>query len=187
MPKWSCRSTRTVASAEAAPAGARRFRFVRRAARAQWYIGPVLWSALAVAAVLMVFLLGAQRSLVAWLACAALLALLGWRWWQERRAEAAFWSDRRRLEIWFADGQLMAWASEGDAPAPVALAPVRAIDALVAKGRVLRLLVDRDDGTRRLYAGLDDMDAFAEAFRAQAPQARFRRVRRAFPARLVPV
>ncbi len=102
------------------------------------------------------------------------------------RHEAAFWESRRRALIWLEDGRLYvspegALKPESDAES---LSDVRNVDALEERGKVVRLLVDKEDGTRVMYAGFDDMEAFASEFGLNAPQARFRRVRMGFPMKL---
>lgn len=130
------------------------------------------------------FLIGAQSSFVAWSICSAVLVLLGWRWWQQHRYESAFWGQKRKLLVWFEDGRL--WASADGAPLreSESLSDVSAVDALEEKGSVVRLLVDKADGTRTIYAGFDDMEAFAREFRLNVPGAKFRRVRLGFPMKL---
>lgn len=162
----------------------RRFRFVREAARAQWYVAPWLYGSFAVSLPLLVFLLGAQGSGVAWAACAALLGLIAWRGWRQRAYEAAFWERKRALAVWFEAGRLHAAADGVPQPQSESLDDVAAVDVVFVKGRPVRLLVDRSERSRTVYAGFDDMEAFAREFRLAAPQAKFRRVRWAFPMKL---
>lgn len=162
----------------------RRFRFERKASRAQWYVGPWIHGSLAASVPLLVLLLGAQRSVVAWIACGAVLALAAWRWRQQRIHEAAFWEQKRRLAIWFEDGRLRASSDGVPLSGSEPLDDVTAVDVLIEKGRPTRLLVDRADGRRTIYAGFDDMEAFAREFRLAAPRAKFRRVRLCFPMQL---
>lgn len=137
-------------------------------------------------AIAIVFLLGVQSSFIAWAICVGVIALLVWRWRQMRRYEAAFWESRRKALIWLEGGRLYvslegALVPESDAES---LSDVRNVDALEERGEVIRLLVDKEDGTRVIYAGFDDMEAFASEFRLNAPQAKFRRVRMGFPMKL---
>ena len=159
----------------------RKFRFIRKAARAQWYIGPWLYGSLALSVPALVFLLGIQRSLVAWSVCAAIIVLLTWRWWQQRRFESVFWEEKRKLLVWFEDGRLFASTDGVPLSDSESLSEICGIDALDERGSVVRLLVDKKDGTRTIYAGFDDMEAFAREFRSNASQAKFRRVRLGFP------
>ncbi|MBN8728877.1 MAG: hypothetical protein J0H15_14430 [Xanthomonadales bacterium] len=160
---------------------ARRFRFVRKAARAQWYLGSVMHLSMVLLALIYGFLASAP---VAWIMSTLVIAFWAWHWWKQQRQEAAFWESRRNLVIWLEEGRL--WVHEPGLAAPnsEALDWVDSIDAVVERGRVVRLLVDDRSGNRRVYAGFHDMDAFATAFRRQAPRARFRRVRLGFPMRL---
>lgn len=162
---------------------AKRFRFDRRAARAQWYLSPWLTGAIALSVVGLVFMMGAQGSMVAWIVCAGLVALLAYRAWQMHKYEADFWEQKRALVVWIDGGSLHA-ESNGARLESESLSEVKAVDALEARGRIVRLLVDKLDGGRTIYAGLDDMEAFAAAFRLNTPRARYRRVRLAFPMKL---
>jgi len=162
----------------------RRFRFDRKAVRAPWYVEPWLYGSFAVSLPVLVVMLGAQRSGVAWAACAALLGLIAWRWWRQRAYEAAFWARKRALQVWFEDGRLQAAADGVPQPPSEPLHEVAAVDVVFERGRPARLLVARPDGSRAVYAGFDDMEAFAREFRLAAPGATFRRVQRAFPMKL---
>lgn len=162
----------------------RKFRFIRKTARTQWYLGPWMYGSFIVSTVMLVFLLGVQRSFVAWLVCAGWIALLGWRWRQMHRRESEFWGDRKGLLVWLEDGYLHVSSDGKHLPDPLSLSDVRAIDALEEKGKIVRLLVDKADGVRTTYAGFDDMEAFAVEFKLNAPQAKFRRVRFGFPMKL---
>jgi hypothetical protein len=159
---------------------ARRFRFERRAARAQWYLSPWLTGTIALGLVGLVFMMGVERSIVAWLVCAGLVALLAYRAWQMVRYVARFWEQKRALVVWIDGGSLHA-ESNGARLESQSLSDVRTVDALEVGGRLVRLLVDTADGERTIYAGLDDMEAFATAFRLNTPGARYRRVRMGFP------
>jgi hypothetical protein len=132
-----------------------------------------LYGLLALSLLGMIFMIGAQRSLVAWLACAVVIGLLVWRWWQQRRFESVFWEQKRKLSVWFEEGQLRASAEDVDLQESESLSDINAIDALEENGSVVRLLVDKEDGTRTIYAGFDDMDAFAREFRLNAPRPSF--------------
>jgi hypothetical protein len=66
----------------------------------------------------------------------------------------------------------------------VSLSDISAVDALEEKGMVIRLLVDKKDGARAIYAGFNDMEAFAREFRLNVPHAKFRRVRAGFTLKL---
>ena len=159
----------------------RKFRFVRKAARAQWYIGPWLYGSFDLSVAAWVFLLGTQRRLVAWSVCAAIIMLLPWRRWQQRRFESVFWEEKRKLLVWFEDGRLFAATDGVPLSDSESLSEICGIDALEESASVVRLLVDKKDGTKTIYAGFDDMDAFAREFRSNASQAKFRRVRLGFP------
>lgn len=126
---------------------------------------------------------GAQGSVVAWIVCAGLVAVLAYRAWQMHTYEAAFWEQKRALVVWADAGSLHAEAN-GVRLEPESLSDVTCIDALEVRGQLVRLLVDKVDGSRAIYAGFDDMDAFATAFRLNAPRARYRRVRLGFPMKL---
>ena len=162
----------------------RKFHFVRKAARAQWYIEPWLFGLLALSIPGLVFLMGVHRSAVAWLACAIVIGLLVWRFWQQHRYESAFWEEKRNILVWLEDGRLFASKEGGPLPDPASLSDISAVDALEEKGMVVRLLVDKKDGTRVIYAGFNDMEAFAREFRLNAPHAKFRRVRVGFTMKL---
>lgn len=162
----------------------RRFRFVRKAARAQWYVGPWIYFGLALSIPGILMLLGLQGSVVAWAVGLALMALLAWRMWQQRVHEAAFWAEKRKLAVWFEHGRLYVGSHDAPLPQSESLQDVTAVDVLVERGQAVRLLVDAKDGSRTIYAGFDDMEAFASEFRLAAPKARFRRVRLGFPSRL---
>ena len=162
----------------------RKFRFIREAARAQWYVGPWLYASLALSLPILVFLLDIQHSFVAWSAAAVVIALLVWRWRQQYRYESAFWEQKSKYLVWFEDGRLCASANDVPLPESESLSNISAIDALEEKGSVVRLLVDKKDGTKAIYAGFDDMEAFAREFRLNASQAKFRRVRLGFPMKL---
>lgn len=162
----------------------RRFRFVRETARAQWYIDGWIYASFVLSMPLLVFLLGAQRSAVAWAACAAVLALIAWRWWQQRAWEAAFWERKRGWVVWFEDGCMHAASDGAPLPRTESLEDVAAVDVVFERGKPVRLLADKADGSRTVYTGFDDMDAFAAEFRSAAPHAKFRHVRLAFPMKL---
>jgi hypothetical protein len=162
----------------------RKFRFVRKAARAQWYIEPWLYGSLALSLPALIFLLDVQRSVVAWSAGGVVTALLAWRWEQQYRYEAAFWEQKSKYLVWFEDGRLCVSANDVPLPESEPLSDISAIDALEEKGSVIRLLVDKKNGTKTIYAGFDDMEAFAREFRLNASQAKFRRVRLGFPMKL---
>lgn len=166
----------------------RKYRFVRKAARAQWYLGPWGYGFSAVSLVAVVFLAGMQSSFIAWSICAGVVVVLFWRWWQMHRCELEFWKIRSRQVVWLDGGRLHvsvdgAFVSELEAES-LSLSDVRNVDALEERGKIVRLLVDKDDGTRAVYAGFDDMEAFASEFRLNTPQAKFRRVRLGFLMRL---
>lgn len=162
---------------------ARRFRFIRHAARAQWYLSPWLTGTIALSVVGLVFMMGAQGSVVAWIVCAGLVALLAYRAWQMHKYEAAFWEQKRALVVWIDGGSLHAESNEVRLESE-SLSDVKVVDALEEWGRIVRLLVDKSDGSRTIYAGLDDMEAFATAFRLNVPRAKYRRVRLGFPMKL---
>lgn len=145
-----------------------------------------MYGSFVASAVAIVFLLGVQSSFVAWAICVGLIAMLLWRWRQMRLYEAAFWESRRKILIWLDGGRLYASTNgalmaESDTES---LSDVRNVDALEERGKIVRLLVDKVDGTRDIYAGFDDMEAFAAEFRLNTPQAKFRRVRMGFPMKL---
>ncbi|MHC9085588.1 hypothetical protein ACYX7E_11235 [Luteimonas sp. RIT-PG2_3] len=155
------------------------YRFDRKAVRARWYFGP--WIALfqAGSAVALVWLMGVQHSPLAWTVCAAWLAWLAWSWWRERGVERELWAFRQPIRVWFADGRLHVDDGHGQS-VEQSFDQVAAVEAIEAKGRVVRLLVDRKDGARDVYAGYDDMDAFASEFRSQVRNVPFKRMRGSF-------
>lgn len=157
---------------------ARRFRFVRKAARAQWYLGIRYYAPMLLLAIGYGLL---AQTRMAWILSALCTSLFIWQFWKERQREARFWNSRRDLVVWLDDGRL--WASRPGLEHPEfeELDEVHAVDAVVERGEVVRLLVDDRDGKRTIYAGFDDMEAFAAAFRSNTPKARFRRVRFGFP------
>jgi hypothetical protein len=132
----------------------------------------------------LVFLMGAHHSVVAWLACVIVTGLLVWRFWQQHRYESDFWKEKQNVLVWLEDGRLFASKEGMPLPDSVSLSDISAVDALEEKGMVIRLLVDKKDGTRAIYAGFNDMEAFAREFRLNVPQAKFRRVRVGFTMKL---
>ena len=110
--------------------------------------------------------------------------MLIYRWRQMNRFESDFWKQKSKVEVWFEDGRLFASSDGKVLPDPESLMDVAAIDAQEERGRIVRLHVDKKDGTKDIYSGLDDMDAFAAEFKMNVPQAKFRRVRLGFPMKL---
>lgn len=156
----------------------RKFRYIRKAARSQWYINGWVFVVFIVAPALglAIYFMVWQQWPAATL-FTAYMAWSGWKWWKQRQAEAVFWDRRKRLLVWFVDGHLYA-SSDGVALSPPRnLSDVTAIDAVVVRKSIVRLLVDTQSGDRLLFVGLDDMEAFAGEFRLNAPHACFRRVR----------
>ena len=100
------------------------------------------------------------------------------------RMESDFWKQKSKLEVWFEDGQLFASSDGKVLTAPESLVNVVTIDAQEEKGRIMRLHVDKNDGTKDIYSGFDDMDAFSAEFKINAPGAKFRSVRMGFPMKL---
>jgi hypothetical protein len=128
-------------------------------------------------------MMGAQGSVVAWIVCAGSVALLAYRAWQMHKYEGAFWEQKRTLLVWVDGGSLHAESNNVRLESE-SLAEVKGVDALEVGGKLVRLLVDKVDGSRTILEGFDDMEAFATAFRLNAPRARYRRVRLAFPMKL---
>lgn len=106
-----------------------------------------------------------------------------WRGWQELRRERDGWASVGRLRLRFEGGAL--FLHEGAVLRESrALESVVAIDAIVSRRRVERILVDDRDGARTVFAGLQDMGAFLADLRVQAPSARYRLMTMGFPMRL---
>jgi len=124
-------------------------------------------------------LLGAQSSVVAWLICAVVCAYAGYQAWRELLVESAFWAGKKDLALSFEDGVLVVRSAHETLASD--LSEYVSVDAVEEDGRVVRVLADRPDGKRDIYAGFDDMEAFAAEFRLNAPRARFRRVKLGFP------
>ena len=153
----------------------RRYRYDRRAWRAQWYLGP--WKRLGWAAPLIAGLAWwGGGSLVAAALAVALAGIAAWRGWREWRQERAGWQHIGRLSLRFEPGRLVL-AEGDDDTGSLALDRVVSIDVVMARGRVQRLLVDDEDGTRQVFAALDDMQGFLREFRSQTPTARLRRMK----------
>jgi len=93
--------------------------------------------------------------------------------------ELAFWAERKELTVWFEDGKLVVRSTHETRATD--LSEYVSLDAVEEKGRIVRVLADRPDGQRDVYAGFDNMEAFAAEFRLHARGARFRRVKLGFP------
>lgn len=157
----------------------RRHRFSRRHLRADlfglrlrilWVVaggGVVLW------------LTGLWVSPWAWAVFAALFALALYYGLRDERLEVARWEDRRQLEVRVRDGALHV-SRIGGGEQVESLGDVVSIEAILDGERVTRVLVDRPDGSRSVYAAFEDMDAFAADLRLAVPQARYRRMRPSF-------
>ncbi|MCB1561634.1 MAG: hypothetical protein KDI75_11175 [Xanthomonadales bacterium] len=162
----------------------RKYRKVRKAARARWYVGP-WWNGLFIILMpVVVYMMGFSRYPVAWVACALIVGALAYSSWREKRLEALFWERQKDLVAWFDEGRLFASNNASPEPFVIDLDEFSAVDALEERGVVVRLLADHSNGTRSIIDGFDDMEAFAREFRLNAPRVRFRRVRLGFPNKL---
>lgn len=95
--------------------------------------------------------------------------------------ELEFWKNRRELVVWLDGGRVYVTTDGASESVTESLCDVRSVDAVEERGKIVRLLVDKSDGTRVMYAGFNDMEAFTSEFRRNTPQAKFRRVRLGFP------
>lgn len=121
----------------------------------------------------LVFLLGAQRFWQAWVAALAWCAMCGWSWRRQHLAESRDWEIKRKIVVYFEDGELV--AKSGAEFFRQSLADLRSIEVYGTRWRGRERLVAVDEsGTRRIYAGYDDMEAFVRDFRNQAPRAAYR-------------
>jgi hypothetical protein len=133
-------------------------RYERKAWRRQWYLGPgARLACLAPLAGLVAWDRGDNRLLTGCLLLVCVIAT--WRAWREWRRErhdrARIW----RLTLRFDDGTL--YLHDGAGIRELSdLHAVVAVDAIGSRRRIERILVDARDGSRTLFAGLRDMDAF---------------------------
>ena len=123
--------------------------------------------------------LGYATSLGAWAVALLGMGYMARQALRMRRAEQQFWNARKDLVAMFADGRLLT-TCHGE-PQAFDLAVYAAVDAVMERGRVVRLLADQAAGNRDIYAGYDDMQSFAAEFKRHARTARFRYVRLGFP------
>lgn len=158
------------------------YRLVRKAARAQWYVPFWLYLAWAPAAIAVVFWLGLEKKPLAWVCAIAAAGYFLYLARRVRNAEVTFWNARKDLAVWFEGGRLI--VRSASATDSIDLSAYLSVDAVIERGRVVRLLADRSNDERDIYAGYDDMESFATEFCANARNARFRRVRLAFPMKL---
>jgi hypothetical protein len=123
---------------------------------------------------MLIFLIGSQDRWQAWVAGFVWIAFVSYHWHRHHRAEALDWAEKRKISVRFVDGVLIAASDQSEYR--LSLNDVVLLEAFGNRRRIERLAAVDKEGRRDVYGGYDDMDAFVEEFRANAPQAKYKRI-----------